>query len=388
MSRTGSHPVTPFARGVWVGLLATALIAMFGMGCGNKADGKPASGPHAQAGGGKPGGPPAEPPTHVAVNPATRGVAQQRYTTTATLEAENRAELLARANGVVAKFLVEEGDVVKVGQTLLLLDDSEAKVRVRQAEVELAKQKTIFDRQKASFEQQVIAQSEFDLARTNYEAADAALELAKHQLSYAHVAAPFSGTVVRRVANVGQTVNVGSPLFEIANFKPLLARIFVPAKELGTLREGQEAEISLDSNGDKLRGAVRLVSPVVDPSTGTVKVTVGIHEYPEGTRPGDFVHVSVVTARHENAIRVPNMAVFEDRGERVVYVANDSLASRRPVQVGFMDETHTEVISGLETGDRVIVKGQRTLKDGARIRILEEEKAEPTSSTVADRAGA
>jgi multidrug efflux pump subunit AcrA (membrane-fusion protein) len=136
-----------------------------------------------------------------------------------------------------------------------------------------------------------------------------------------------------RVANVGQTVNVGSPLFEIANFKPLLARIFVPAKELGTLREGQEAEISLDSNGDKLRGAVRLVSPVVDPSTGTVKVTVGIHEYPAGTRPGDFVHVSVVTRGTRTRSRSEHGGL-RDRGERVVYVANDSLASRRPVQVG------------------------------------------------------
>jgi len=198
------------------------------------------------------------------------------------------------------------------------------------------------------------------------------------------VTAPFAGTIVRRLTNSGQTVNVGSQLFEIANFKPLLARIFVPAKELGTLREGQDSQITLDSNNAKLQGNVRLVSPVVDPTTGTVKVTVGVQDYPAGTRPGDFVHVSVVTARRENAVRVPNLAVFEDRGERVVFVANDSVAVRKPVTVGFADDTHTEIVSGLQAGEKVIVKGQRALKDGAPIKILEG-VADKETSAVADR---
>ena len=74
---------------------------------------------------------PAEPPINVAVDPAARGTAQQRYTTTATLEAENRAQLLARTSGVVAQLLVDEGTAVKLGQPLLRLDDSELKLRVR-----------------------------------------------------------------------------------------------------------------------------------------------------------------------------------------------------------------------------------------------------------------
>jgi membrane fusion protein (multidrug efflux system) len=187
------------------------------------------------------------------------------------------------------------------------------------------------------------------------------------------------------MANVGQTVNIGTPLFEIANFRPLLARIFVPAKELGTLQAGQQAELTLDSDASTLRGVVRLVSPVVDPTTGTVKVTVDVQDYPAGTRPGDFVHVSVITARRENSLRVPNLAVFEDRGERVVYVARDSVAVRKPVQVGYIDETHTEILQGLDTGEQVIVKGQRSLKDGAPIKVLE--SLADKSSTVADRRG-
>ena len=394
MSRPGSRrsyrwrgSATRAAAGLGFFLLSF----FFATGCGKKADGKSApagGGAQAAAPGGKagPGGAPAEAPINVAVDPAARGTAQQRYTTTATLEAENRAELLARTGGVVAQLLVEEGTAVRAGEDLLRLDDSEAKLRVRQAEVTVAKMKSIHDRQKASLDQQVISQADYDVAKTSLDAAQADLDLAQHQLSYTRVPAPFSGTIVRRSVNVGQTVNVGTPLFEIANFHPLLAHIFVPAKELGTLQNGQEADLGLDSNGAKLRGVVRLVSPVADPNTGTVKVTVDIREYPPGTRPGDFVHVSVVTARHDNVVRVPNLAVFEDRGERVVYVARDSVALRKPVQVGFTDDTHTEILQGLAAGERVIVKGQRSLKDGAPIKVLEGAVA-ATPVPVADRRG-
>ena len=365
---------------------------MITIGCGDKGgSAPPATGAaHATPGGARPnGGPPPEPPIAVAVEPANRGTALQRYTTTATLEAENQAQLLARVSGVVARLLVEEGDAVRAGQDLLQLDDAEATLRLRQAEVELAKQKSIFERQERSFQQQVIPEADFQLAKTDYEAAVAAVELAQHQLSYTRVQAPFRGTIVRRLANTGQTVNVGTPLFEIANFHPLLARIHVPAKEMGTLAQGQEANLVLDSNGSRLGGVVTLVSPVVDPTTGTVKVTVGVDEYPAGTRPGDFVHVSVTTARHEQALRVPNLAVFEDRGERIVYVAQDSVAARRPVKIGFIDETHTEITSGLDGGEKVIVKGQRSLKDGGRIRILEDagSLADGESEAVAGRQG-
>jgi hypothetical protein len=85
---------------------------------------------------------------------------------------------------------------------------------------------------------------------------------------------------------------------------------------------------------------------------------------------------------------VPNLAVFEDRGERIVYVAQDTVAVRKPVQIGFMDDTHTEILNGIEAGDQVIVKGQRSLKDGAPIKILEGLADQgSTASAVVDRRG-
>ncbi len=307
----------------------------------------------------------------MAVESVHRGMVVARYTTTATLEAENRAHVLARAHGVVEAIAGEEGDRVQAHAELLRLEDDEALLRLRQADVALKEQRTIFERQEASFKQEVVSAAEFDLAKANLEKSEVERDLAEQTLSYTRVRAPFDGTITQRLVEVGQTVNEGTPLFEIASFKPLLARIHVPAKEMGSLRVGQDVEMVLDSDEQRLTGFVRLVSPVIDPNSGTVKVTVHVNEYPDGTRPGDFAHVSVVTQKHEGVLRVPNIAVFEDRGEQIVYVAADSVAARRIVEVGFIDDTHTEIRSGLEEAERVIVKGQRSLRDGGPIRIIE-----------------
>jgi Fe2+ transport system protein FeoA len=109
---------------------------------------------------------------------------------------------------------------------------------------------------------------------------------------------------------------------------------------------------------------------VIDPASGTIKVTIEIPSYPQGTRPGDFAEVSIVTERHETSTIVPKIAVFTDRGDQVVYVAGDSTAERRVVEVGFQDDANAEILNGVADGDRVVVKGQRSLKNGSAIKVV------------------
>lgn len=356
-------------------LAALALVCLI-PACGGDSGGPPAADAH---GGGRHGRA-QDPPTTVAVQNVDRGTVVAHYTTTATLEAENRAEILARTRGIVQRLLSEEGDAVQANQELLRLEDDEERLRLQQAAVALKEQQTIFSRQEASFKQDVVSEAEFDLARASVEKAQVERDLAEHALSYTRVRAPFQGTITQRRVEVGQTVSEGTPLFAIASFNPLLARIHVPAKEMGSLEVGQQVELVLDSDATRLTGVVSLVSPVIDPNSGTVKVTVHVNDYPEGTRPGDFAHVNVVTQEHRDVLRVPNLAVFEDRGEQIVYVAQDSVAVRRAVDVGFIDDTHTEIRNGLDETESIVVKGQRSLRDGGRIRILEPDAAVSSST--------
>ena len=119
---------------------------------------------------------------------------------------------------------------------------------------------------------------------------------------------------------------------------------------------------------------------------GTGEVTVEIPDYPSGTRPGDFASLRIVTQRNEGSLLVDRRAVILDRGERIVYVAGEEdLAERRVVSVGFTDDEHAEILEGVSLGERVVVKGQRSLKPGTPLKILS--SLSPKSAPLTARIG-
>jgi len=364
------------------GGLAMLLTIMIGtLGCGGggdeaaKAGAKPAQAAKDGKGGGGERKRPSQPPIPIAVEVAGLGEIASYYKATATLAAEKEAEVLSRATGIALSLHCEEGDWVEIGQKLLQLEDDEYQLRLTQAEATTTNLRSRYNRAKNMWEQQLVSAEEYESTKNELEAAEAAETLARLNLSYTTIKAPFSGRVVTRLVDVGQNINVGAPLFVISDFDPLLAIVRVPSKEFKKLQADQKVTIVLDSNGDRLSGRIKLVSPVIDPTSGTIKVTIEIPDYPPNTRPGDFAEVSIVTEKRLGAMLVPKIAVFTDRGEQIVYVAADSTAERRIVEIGFEDDENAEVLSGVSDGERIVVKGQRSLKHGAAIKILEADTA-------------
>ncbi|MCI0451855.1 MAG: efflux RND transporter periplasmic adaptor subunit [Candidatus Latescibacteria bacterium] len=376
---------TPRLRRTWIApVLVVAVSASLGA-CGKGGGAGQAQG----AQGGAPGnGAPKQPPVPVAVASAETGSIASYYTATATLAADKEAEILARVSGVVEKLLCEEGDIVAEGAELLLIDNDEYAFRLEQAVADRKDLETRMERTQAMRDQDMVSAEEYETVVNDLAAAKAAEGMARLNLSYTRVTAPFAGRVVTRNVDPGQTVNLGTQLFVVSDFTPLLARVHVPAKEFNKLKPDQPVDLVLDSNGTKLRGRIRLVSPTIDPASGTIKVTVEINEYPAGVRPGDFAQVSIVTERRNNSTLVPKIAVVNDRGEQIVYVSQaDTTAERRVVEIGFQDDQNAEVLTGVTVGDRVVVKGQRSLKHGAAIKVLDGENAAQAAGDTAAGAG-
>ena len=305
------------------------------------------------------------------------------YSATTTLEVERQAEVPARVKGVIQSIAVEEGDVVQTAAALIQIANDEYRLRLEQttaAAKNLAAQVDRLER----IQEDLVSAEEIQTAHKDLATARAEEGLAKLSLSYTMVKAPFAGRIVKRHVDVGQTVEVNAPLFVLADFDPLLARIHVPAKEFRNIESDQDVTLVLDSTGERLKGRITLVSPVIDPSTGTIKVTVEVPVYPRDTRPGDFAEILIVTERRDNSVIVSQGAVFTDKGEQVVFVAAGKRAERRVVDVGFSDDLHVEITNGLQTGEAVVVKGQRSLKHGSPLKVLEDGRADTTPSNLGD----
>jgi len=340
-------------------------------------------------GNGGPGGRPQLPTMSVAVEPAARGDIATYYRATASLDPDKRADILARVSGVLERLVAEEGDRVARGQILLHIKDDEYRHRTTMARVDLEKQQARLSRAKKIFSQGLSSAEDFDTIRTDTASAEAALELAELELSYTEVRAPFDGQVVRRFVDEGQTVSNGTALYSLADMNRLLARVFIPAKEFRSIRPDQPVQLVVSSSGDRLEGRIDLVNPLVDPESGTIKVTVEVRDYPATTRPGDFVEVSIVTDSHSDSLLVPRVAVVTERGQHSVYVVDGETAQQRPVEIGFEDDVRAEIVSGLEAGEMVVIQGQRALRDGQPVSVLDtlELDAEATEEAPVERAG-
>jgi len=145
----------------------------------------------------------------------------------------------------------------------------------------------------------------------------------------------------------------------------------VPGQYLRNVRVKQVAQIESDFLQDmSFDGYVKRISPVVDPQSGTFKVTLGVHDRWEHLRPGIFVTARIVTDTHASTVLVPKEAIVYDGADRFVFVVRDSTAHRVKLDAGYENSRFVEARSQIDDTTQVIVVGQNGLKDQARIRIV------------------
>lgn len=290
-----------------------------------------------------------------------------------TLEALRAIEVYAKTTGIVRDLLVEEGTRVGEGDTLVILDDREARINLRRAEIEFREAENALNRSREMRERNLISEEDFETAQLAYERAGTSLNEARLAMEYTRVMPPITGTITERFVELGSMVSQGTVLFRLADFNPLRARIFVPEKELRRLRVGQDVLLTIESEpAREFPAVVKLISSVIDPSSGTFKVTVEIQSSGGILRPGMFASVRIIVDRHAGTTVVPSVAVLYEGKQRYLYVVREGTAERIEVETGFRDKGCVEIFGPVEEGEWVVVAGQNNLTTGIKVEVVRE----------------
>ncbi len=307
----------------------------------------------------------------VEVGKVTVGPIDAAYRGSATLEAEDEATVLAKTSGVIEQILAEEGQRVSAGQVLARMETERLKLEVARAKAEADKARENFERNTRIFEKNLISKELYDQSRFALDAARAAYELAALTLRESEIRAPFAGVVSARYIKVGNAIQPNSPAFKVTQMDVLHAHIYVPERDIQKLAPRQLASLTLDAWPDKsFNGAILRVNPVVDAATGTVKVTVAMAGGQPELKPGMFGRVEIRYDRRDSAVLVPKDAVLTEDAAQSVFVVADGKARRQPIKVGYSDSYNYEVLEGLKSGDQVVTTGQASLKDDAKVHVV------------------
>jgi len=315
------------------------------------------------------------PPIPVEATAVRLGDIAAVYEATATLEAENSALVVSKATGVILEMLVEEGDRVQAGDLLARLEQERYQLEVNRARAQLDRLNNALERAEELHARQLISNDEYDRTRFDAQAQQAAYDIARMELDQTEIRAPIDGVITERRSKTGNLVTEHQVVFQIDDFEPLLAVLHVPERILNTLQTGQAVRMHMDAlPAMTFSGHVERISPVIDPDTGTFRVTTVIIDHAQQPllKPGLFGTVQVVYNSHQAVALLDREALISEDGRHSAFVIGaDDTVERRLLEIGFSEQGAVEVLSGLNVGDQVVTAGKSSLREGARITVIQ-----------------
>ena len=324
----------------------------------------------------------------VRVVPVREGWVEQSYTASGVTSAFRRATVAAETSGRVVERRAEPGDVVELGQALIVLDDTRLRLSEEQAgatlrsrEIDLAEARHDLERADRLVGDDAISKSRYDSLRFGVDRAASAVELARVALRTAQrnlldatVCAPFGGSVEKLRVDVGDHVGPGTPLATLVDLARVRIHAGVTAAEAATLAPGTRAPVVFtDLGGVATEAEIHSVSRVADPASGTYAVELWLESPDPRLREGMVAQVRLPMVAQERRSVVPRAALIRRQGGAAVFViergAGETRAVARLVRTGRSNGDSVEILEGVSPKDEVVVEGLFALRDGAPVTV-------------------
>lgn len=347
----------------------------------------------------------------------------ETVTANGTLAAYDQTTVSVKVPGRVRVISVDLGSVVTRGMILAHVDSEDYRLRVQQAEASLAQARARLglppdgtndrvdpeqtatvrqaravldearfarDRAAKLVEQGIIAKAEFESATAAFKVAEgryqdayeeirnrqgvlaqrrSELALARQQLKDTAVVAPIDGIVQEKRTSVGEYLAAGAPVVNIVRMDPLRLRAEIPEREANAVRTGQDVRVTVEGDTNVYLGKIMRLSPVIAEQNRVLMVEADVRN--NGTlRPGSFAHAEIVTNDAKMAVTVPNNAIVTFAGIEKVITVQNGKAVEKPITTGRRNAEFTEIVAGVNVGEKVIVD-PGNLQSGQAVEVVE-----------------
>jgi RND family efflux transporter MFP subunit len=306
-------------------------------------------------------------------------------------------DVAPRTNGRLVSVSIQLGDPVRRGQVLAKIEDREiveqvsqaeasqqvSKATIRQREADLKVAEVNFERSKNLFQRQLLAKQALDDAESKFLAAEAQIDLSKAQLMQAdarlqelrinlqntNVTSPVDGFVGKRNVDPGAMVSQNTPIASVVEISRLKMVVNVVEKDIRLVTVGDSGDVDVDAYpGEKFRGRIARVAPVLDPATRTATMEIEIANTDNRLKPGMYARVSLTVEERKDTLVAPKNAVIDFESKRGVWMANENnRATFKPVELGIEDVDRVEIKSGLKEGDRIVTTGAAAVRNNDQL---------------------
>lgn len=266
------------------------------------------------------------------------------------------------------------GDKVLKDEIIIKIEDREYSngIRIETKKLDLDIKKSDYNKQKSLFEKGGVTLSNMQQAEVSYINSQYDYEKAELQLEMLNVKAPFSGVIVK-MPYFTEKVRVasGTDVLKIMDYSRLLLNVDFPEKHLAIINKGQIASITnYNLEEDTLMAVVAQLSPAIDESSRTFSGVLEVDNSQLIFRPGMFVNANIILKKKDDVITVPSEIISKGKRGFVIYTVSRNTAEQKQIKTGIETDSETEIIKGLEVGDRIVIEGYQMLSNRAKVKVL------------------
>lgn len=307
-----------------------------------------------------------------------RGTFQDTLSAMGTIKGGSEIELRFQVAGVIKSFNFREGDKVAKGEVIARLDQNDALLKLKQAQIELEEYEKLYSIG-------AIVQSKLEQARL-------ASRLASSEFEKTYLRAAKDGIIGDKSVEVGEFITPNVKVATLVNLETVVVELGIIEKEIDRVFLGQKVIVNVDTYpGIDFAGMVSNISPLIAGKSKTLTVKANLDNPGGLLLPGMFARIKISIFEKEDALLIPSDSLDRSTGEFRVFVVGDgNVAYAQPVEVAYLSSDYAQIAGGLDEGELVVVEKPEALADGKKVRIIEVKEygaAEEEISTVSEEGG-